>query len=342
MLNCSMLHALQGETEEAVDMALKAQEGFKRTKNVAQEIDSLRLLVELQAFSKQPEQAIKYAMKALNISRELGCREDEVQILLRLVHLYLDQEAAQLNEGLDAARFDVQASKYLKEAGIAASRLESKPLLGAVAHTRGYVHLTAGRFQEALQAATQALALFKSLGDAQGEGNTWLLVAEVHFHNDKKEKAKDVANKALATFANLPGLRGREGEAQANEILAKCQQSQMYVLASPEEAARMAAPVDGGQALAMSSAGPSQEVSKALEPGFVRGAIADIVNEVIGVDDISDDAPLMEAGMDSLSSLDFRSKLKGTFQGANLPASVIFDYPTVGALTNLIVEESQK
>mmetsp|Transcript_17789 Transcript_17789/g.41451 ORF Transcript_17789/g.41451 Transcript_17789/m.41451 type:complete len:852 (+) Transcript_17789:90-2645(+) len=345
MLNCSMLSALQGELDEALEMAAKAQGAFRESRNVRHEIDSLRLLVELHAFNKEPEKAVKFALKALNMTREYKCLEDEVHILLRIVHLYLDQEAKVLEEGLDAARFDTQASKYLKEAAAAASRLQSNTLLGSVAHARGYVNLTAGRFQDALKAATNALEIFRGLGDLQGEGNTWMLVSEVHFHNDKKDKAKDVANKALEVFKRIPGLDGREGEAQVKEILQKVQQSQAYILASPDQVAQLAAgggQADGVVAAASSGGAGAAEVAPALDSGTVRSMISHIVNEVIGVEDIEDDSPLMEAGMDSLSSLDFRNKLKSTFTGVSLPASTVFDYPSVSAITNLIVEESGK
>ena len=338
MLNCSMLHALLGELDEAVELAIKAQEAFKDSRAALHEVEALRLLVELHAFNKEPEKAVKYALRALNHIRDHGSGGDEVRMLLRLAQLYLDQEAAKLEEGLDGARYDSQAQRYVKEAAaVVASKMDGDTSLsGSVLHTRGYMHLTAGRLQDAVQAASRALEFFRVNKDLQGEANTWLLVAEIQFHNDKKEKAKDCADKALSAFKRLPGQAGREGEAQAGDLLKKCQQT--WVLAGEGQVAMLPGPDGAGGIVAASSAG-AEIVQKKLEPQAVKSMIQSIVSDVIGVDDVEGDAPLMDSGMDSLSSLDFRNKLKATFEGANLPASTVFDYPSVNAITNLILEE---
>jgi len=57
-------------------------------------------------------------------------------------------------------------------------------------------------------------------------------------------------------------------------------------------------------------------------------------------DDVHDDTPLMDTGLDSLSSVQFRNDLTRDFQ-VKLPASLMFDYPTIGALSEKIVEALQ-
>ncbi len=87
---------------------------------------------------------------------------------------------------------------------------------------------------------------------------------------------------------------------------------------------------------------PAQQAKpQALDPAFVKDVITQVVKDSIGVDEVPADVPLMDAGMDSLSSLEFRNRLRGAFEGVSMPSSLVFDYPSVGVLTSYIVETSQ-
>ncbi|CAK9102638.1 unnamed protein product [Durusdinium trenchii] len=47
--------------------------------------------------------------------------------------------------------------------------------------------------------------------------------------------------------------------------------------------------------------------------------------------DIQDDTPLMEAGIDSLSAVEFRGKIANEFRSVRLPSTLMFDHPTLKA-----------
>merc|ERR1719350_2550029 len=81
------------------------------------------------------------------------------------------------------------------------------------------------------------------------------------------------------------------------------------------------------------------EVFKPPEPMMVRQYIMGLVQNMTGSsDDIEGDVPLMESGIDSLASVELRTQLQQEFR-LNLPSTVMFNYPTITGMTELIVDE---
>jgi NADPH:quinone reductase-like Zn-dependent oxidoreductase/3-oxoacyl-(acyl-carrier-protein) synthase/acyl carrier protein len=81
----------------------------------------------------------------------------------------------------------------------------------------------------------------------------------------------------------------------------------------------------GGQQSAF--AGISPEQRKAAVEDQVKDAVRSIVGQ-----DVSPDEPLMAAGLDSLGAVELKNSLEGRM-GLQLPGTLVFDYPTVSALT---------
>merc|ERR1712232_1482743 len=88
----------------------------------------------------------------------------------------------------------------------------------------------------------------------------------------------------------------------------------------------------------------SSEVQRrqVLEQPAVEGKLRVLVAEAVDVDEQpAMDTPLMEMGLDSLASVSFRNEVAKEFD-MTLPASLMFDYPTLGELTSYIVERSSE
>ena len=66
----------------------------------------------------------------------------------------------------------------------------------------------------------------------------------------------------------------------------------------------------------------------------IEQAVQELVKALVGAD-VLQSQPLMEAGLDSLSAVDLRSSLETHF-GISVPATAIFDYPTITALSSYI------
>merc|ERR1719336_1725883 len=81
-------------------------------------------------------------------------------------------------------------------------------------------------------------------------------------------------------------------------------------------------------------------VAKGLSKEMVTSKIKTIAAELVGDGEaLSQDTPLMESGMDSLSAVTFRNQLQDEFN-LKLSAQIMFDYPSISDLSARLVELS--
>ncbi|CAE7648751.1 pikAII, partial [Symbiodinium sp. KB8] len=72
---------------------------------------------------------------------------------------------------------------------------------------------------------------------------------------------------------------------------------------------------------------------------LVRTGIENVLKEVLGADLDDFSVPLMDMGLDSLAAVEFRNRIQCCFEGVRLSSTVMFDYPTVGDLTDFILSQ---
>ena len=63
-----------------------------------------------------------------------------------------------------------------------------------------------------------------------------------------------------------------------------------------------------------------------------------VIEGILGAS-IASDAPLMEAGLDSIGAVEVRNAVASKF-GVELPATVTFDYPTVASMAGFIASKT--
>eukprot|EP00913_Durusdinium_trenchii_P018446 g17329.t1 len=152
--------------------------------------------------------------------------------------------------------------------------------------------------------------------------------AQIQLPNDKG-KAVELLRPAMATFKKLGDLNGSQ---MAEEVL---QRATAVPVARPVE------PTSTSDVAALTGM-PEQVVSKKLERHSVRSLIMDLAKDAVASEDSTECwGVLMDMGMDSLTSVAFRNDLSNRFQ-LDLPASLIFEYPSVGELTKLVVSMSEQ
>merc|ERR1719450_1620632 len=90
--------------------------------------------------------------------------------------------------------------------------------------------------------------------------------------------------------------------------------------------------------------GAALDLSGGIQEGAVRSKVLEIALRITGAEDgeIEADTPLMEAGLTSNSAILLRDELTQELPGVNLPVTLVFDYPSIASMSELIMEASAK
>mmetsp|Transcript_13130 Transcript_13130/g.41968 ORF Transcript_13130/g.41968 Transcript_13130/m.41968 type:complete len:987 (-) Transcript_13130:26-2986(-) len=225
-----------------------------------------------------------------------------------------------VKEAIDAALL------VAKEAAALAKKSDDKELQSISLYSLGQVQLLAERADDALKSATEATTLAQASGERHAEALAMILVGEVHMATQRTVEAVEAAEKGLKICKKIGDWAGEDYAKKVLEQLL----GESAAPAEEEEEGDSAG--DGG----------AVQGFQGLDPAFVRAELRDQVAQLVGSDDDSmgDDTPLMDSGMDSLSSVEFRNTVAKEFK-MNLPATLTFDFPSVKALTEFIVEQSR-
>ena len=170
-----------------------------------------------------------------------------------------------------------------------------------------------------------------------------------------------IAARGFATLAPEQGLRslGRVIEAGPTQVAMMVVDWPRFFEGVPEgreprllaEVAREARARRAGRAAPLTRAEPSllerlAEAAPAMRSNLLVGFVHGHALRVLGLDaarSIDPQQPLRELGLDSLMAVELRNAL-GVALGRSLPATLLFDYPTLGALAGhlgrLLVPES--
>lgn len=192
-----------------------------------------------------------------------------------------------------------------------------------------------GKYKEALASINEALFSSRTYGDQTGECDNLLLLGQIHIWNNKPERAKDDLQNALLLAKHI-------GDRFLESVISYC-------LTSVAPAASAENDPGAGGFSDWEEAGGQGDDSINSYPGGIEpysGPTADQVlptirEHAIGLldaDELEEDKPLMEAGLDSLSMVSFRNSLQKEFPGVPMPASLLFDHPSIRAVSENIAD----
>jgi len=339
------LKALDGKFEAALEAAEERLSIFREVKDIKSEAKTLMLIASLHNRDKNYEEAEKVCKEALTLAQKADDAEIETDIQLLLVKIYMDQAE---DAGDKAGKtFYGKAAKMAADAVASATKTGEKAPRAMALYWKAQTLVMEDKLQDAQRTATEAEALFRSMQGEQGQGACLHLVGSMQIATGSVDKALDTLDKALALAqaAKDPDLEFEISSSIYN-IQRQVQPASSMMMMDPAMMQQMM-PAQGGDMGAMAPAGGGEEAQsvaakpKGLDPAFVRKQLMTFVKDVMATDDeLELDSPFMEAGMDSLSSVSLMSMVAKEFQMALSP-SLVFDFPTVRALEDHLVEESK-
>mmetsp|Transcript_33281 Transcript_33281/g.75852 ORF Transcript_33281/g.75852 Transcript_33281/m.75852 type:complete len:848 (+) Transcript_33281:75-2618(+) len=292
----------------------------------------------------EPEAASKLLEEARVLFQRTQDKQGEVSILsfISLVNLEMTINTSTALSGV-ADQNSAVGKKYKKELAKSSREAKSKALSGvAIAKWMGdksqeglaqlylaHSESAYARFSEGFEAAKLAAELFAEVGDRPSEVHARVAACEIL---DMTRQNRDIvaiekaANQALELASSLGD---KESEARAQRVLDNCKTK-----VEEKEEVKVATAV----ALPSAQSAAVVEAKSSLDPDFVKAIVAQATADTLtDVDGVSEDSPLMDSGMDSLSAVSFRNTLASKLS-VSLPAAMMFDYPSQRSIVEHILE----
>jgi len=349
LLEISDVHLTSGHHQAALEAAEDAAEVLKEAGYKRGRAEALSLMASIHLAIEEPERALTLAQEARELCKRAEDRGGEADALHLLTNCSLAcaaQEAlAQPGEGgnrgtaLLAASQPPRSATALKSARDAvdmARRIGDGDRLALALQSLARALMLNGCIDEAQGVLDEVVTVSRQAKEEGARSAAFTARAEAHLLGDRPDLALMAADKALAL---THGLGDRRGEAYAREVITHIVGSDEPQEASEEVAEPEEEEDDDDEPFAAQE--DSQQLSVGPDPGLVRGKVHELAASATGVDeDYADDSPFMEAGLDSLSAVEFRNRLQKEFQ-VSLPAAVMFDHPTVTSLVEHLVEETR-
>jgi len=356
LLNTAGIYSFKQDFEMAVEKAQEALAIFQGLENQVRMAECLYFLHEINTQAEDHQEALDKGEEARKIYKKLGQKGEEAAMLTRIsqsnVNLAVkaDKEPEPQGQGAKAKKeaADLRkkskklwsaALKNAKEAFAIAKKLgrkdPRKDLFVDAATAVAQVLGMTGKYKEAKELAEEGMEAAKSREQQCG---TTLLLGQIHRWNGKVEEAKRELEKA---HLQAQKIRDEYLEQLASYLLQQLDpnafagQGQAYDGGGPTQGGPIVpAAADSGVTALGPYAGPTKEQ--------LAAKITDLAQTLVNVEELPADVPLMDAGLDSLSMVQFRNSLQQQFPGIPMPASLIFDYPSVRAVSGNIAEELQE
>lgn len=336
IIDCNVAKKDYDEAMEAASdcMELYAQLGKKK-----EQAEAMCSIANINLQLDYADDAIEVVDEAVALAQEVGAKALEARLNLVMAQVLVTtmsqaelpaDKTAAMPEDFLAVR--EKATKATKDALDLAGKCGDKKVRASALFWRSEVLVWTFRGGEALLSAQEAEQQFAKCEDTRGQAHSKVLMADLSLMMGSKEEAKSLSEDALQM---VQGVRGCEDVASAaNAVLER---------ANKKEAAPVVAAVAAvaGDAPVAAAAAATEVAKPKMSKDVVLKKVLELANNVVAGgddEDVAQDVPFMEAGIDSLGSVQFVTDVGKEF-GMNLPPSAIFDFPTGRALVDHLIDE---
>lgn len=330
-----------GDEDEAVRAARTAQALYHQAGDKKSQAYALHKSASLYLSKDRPEEAVRAASEAVSLARSSGDVRAEVEMLV----LASQANISALMKQCDALPPDAGAKIVMKgedralrpgrEAVALSRKMGDKQLVAVALFAVGQVHIVSSRTAAARQCSQEAFDLFMLSSDKGSAGQALLVMAEADFVDGNEQKAREQVESAKALFQQISDTEGLE---KAQQVLQRFNEAGGRVVLASQAAPKRP---ESGVVPAASQAIAAAPGIKALDYDSARMLAKEVALTAIGSDEeLTMDDPLMDLGVDSLAAIAFREELVAK-SGLPVPSSLIFDFPSLHAISMHLVETSQ-
>jgi len=358
--------------KEAAAAAKTAQALFHEEEDDAGEADAFFLMGEAHLIDGDEDKCIRAAEQARRLYKNTKSKAGEVNSLTMLGQASVNMESKALadgkaKKGKDGFDKALKAGKDALAIAKKMSEAEDGRLFEASAlNVLSQVHTLNTSNQKADEGASEgneAVSLAREGGDELMEAIALVNCAMAEVVLSQWKEAREDANEAMKLFKKDPdddiGPRGVEwasgvldqieqlepkmmpNMAQMQAMMAQQQYQVMQPMAP--QGGDMGGGGGGGASKAIAPrAGSPLQMSSGMDPSVIRNKVMETAVQIIGdAEDIEADTPLMQAGLTSNTAVLLRDELGRDLPGINLPPTLIFDYPSIQAMADFILEKSK-
>jgi len=338
LLKVAELHLGNDSYESALEACDEAYGALEVIGNQKGQAAALHLKASVRLAMGAPEMAVDHEKSARGLCRQADSWLPEAATLYGITQGHLNEYMREVDSLFGANKETAKyiekkmrdalrkALKTAKDALSMATRADNKLMIGTVTTHIARLHLLNGLFDKAYALQQEALTMLREIDEKHEQAACIILGAEIQWRKKNVETAADLGNQGLELARKI---KDGNAEAYAIDLLTLLYKEQEATTGPAQPLA--VTDVTASAVQRGPYAGPSVD--------DLRPRILDMAMQVIGEGEVIADSPLMEVGLDSLAMVQFRNTLLGNFQGVPMPASLIFDHPSVAALSFYISSE---
>lgn len=338
------LRSQMGDLDAALENAEERLAVLRSLHDLSMEANAMMQLANLHIKDDNFEEAERLAKESHDLGKKDRNPRVQIDALLLQAQL-LNTKVLEKPEDKAMKPFTDRAVRTVNEALQVAGKAENRGLRALVLFKRAETMVLAGRHQTGLRDVKEASGIFEEMDHYQALGRCLLLSGNIKHALGQEEAgaadvdradfiAKEIGDHQLAD--EVQSFRKALEEKRLEKERAAQVQIEQPQLLAPQPGAAAAAPTAQPEAQSVAPAKPA-----GLDPVYVRKQLAAMVKDAIASDDeLELDSPFMDAGMDSLSSVALMSMVAKEFRMALSP-SLVFDFPTLRAMEEHLVAESQ-